>query len=776
MPERDTPGTPPLAAVHRYFEISLYLLLLTSVLALVSTGKLDWLTTLAPPAALLVKGYRWWRRPDPSGRGREPELSHRAATWLVAGYFAFFPFDLWFISRGLAANAPSPLLYAALLAAIHLTLFALVVRLYSTSTTRDYLFLGLLAFATMLAAAILTVDTTFLVFFVVFFFLSASTFAALEMQRSAEGAAVAPLETGTPAARRLYRALGPTAAAVAVSALVIGAVIFFLLPRITAGYLGGFNLQPSLISGFSDNVELGQIGEIKKSTAVVMRVRVEGDASRTHDVRWRGIALTTFDGKRWFTDAHESVVVSPDADGWFALGATLRQSRGNATPLRYTVLLEPMATDALFVAAQADRVRGRFFSESAGGLATRPSFVVVDKTDSLFSPFHNFTNSRYEGLSYVPSVPPALLRATPARYPDEISQVYLQLPRLDPRIPALAEQVTSGSATAYDKAVAIELYLRERYGYTLDLTGPSGADPLAHFLFVRRAGHCEYFAAAMTVMLRTQSVPARYVNGFLPGEYNEVGDDFIVRASDAHSWVEVYFPEYGWLPFDPTPPADERAKGFLRRLALYWDWFELVWSEWVINYDFLHQATLAQNFQRTSRDYSERARAFLEDAYRQTIERIKIWQQRVLDAPYPFAVALGTLAALALLLRRSALRRLLAKFWGLNLSPRAELTPGLARLHYEEMLRLLARRGLPKSPGQTPLEFAASVPGAQLSGPVAELTDLYQTARFGARRPQARRMSELLRRVKRLLHSKPTPQQRNLKEEETAGAQRAARR
>src|SRR3989449_6574367 len=120
----------PLSAIRRYFEISLYLLLLTSVLTLVATGKLDLVSGMASSAALLVKGYRW-------SRGCRPELSHRAATWLVASYFVFFPIDLWGFSRALAAGAPSPALYAALLAAIHLTLFAMVVRLYSASTTRS---------------------------------------------------------------------------------------------------------------------------------------------------------------------------------------------------------------------------------------------------------------------------------------------------------------------------------------------------------------------------------------------------------------------------------------------------------------------------------------------------------------------------------------------------------------------------------------------------------------------------------------------------------------
>src|SRR5688572_31189111 len=95
----------PASVIGRYFEISLYLLLLVSVLTLVSTGKLDLFSIILAPAALLVKGYRWWR-------GRGPELSHRAATWIVAAYCLYFPFDLWWISPMIAGDAQNPRLFA----------------------------------------------------------------------------------------------------------------------------------------------------------------------------------------------------------------------------------------------------------------------------------------------------------------------------------------------------------------------------------------------------------------------------------------------------------------------------------------------------------------------------------------------------------------------------------------------------------------------------------------------------------------------------------------
>src|SRR3984893_3478797 len=305
--------TGDLSALRRHFEISLYFLLLTGVLTLVSTGKLDLVSILVPPAALLVKGFRWWR-------GKGPELSNRVGSWLTIGYFAFFPFDLWIISRALSANTQNPGLYAALLATIHLMLFAIIVRLYTASTTRDYLFLTLMAFTSMLASAILTVDTVLLIWFFFFMARAVSPLVGLEMGRSAQGPVVQPLQNGTSAASRLHNALGVTSAAIAFGSLAVGAVIFLCLPRFAGGYMSGLNLQPTLISGFSDDVELGEIGEIKKSSAVVMRINVEGGLDAARDIHWRGIALTVFDGRRWYNGPHDPTTITPSSEGgWFHL-------------------------------------------------------------------------------------------------------------------------------------------------------------------------------------------------------------------------------------------------------------------------------------------------------------------------------------------------------------------------------------------------------------------------------------------------------------------------
>jgi hypothetical protein len=760
-------GEQPLAAVHRYFEISLFLLITTGVCTLISTGILDLLSVVFALLALGIKAGRYWR-------GHGPEISANAAKWLTIAYFLFFPFDLWIFSRALASGSPSPALFAALLAAIHLLLFAMVVRLFSATTTRDYLFLAMLAFSMMLVAAILTVDTWFLVLFFIFLMLATSTFLGLEIRRSAEGAVAPPLARGTPMAQRLTQALGTTSISVALGSLLLGTGIFFILPRFTAGYLSGFNLQPTLISGFDDNVQLGRIGIIKKSTEVVMRVRLEEGSGLPATAKWRGVALTKFDGSNWFREPTPEITATPDLQGWHYVGYALgdlsreewqgiakdkkrmeefRREMGRRRQLRYKVLLEPLATDTLFLTSQARAVRGQF-APGANRPGRRGSYVLVDEYGNVRNPYHLYSRILYDAWSVAPNFSPEALRHFGIPYSEKIRQRYLQLPPLDPRISQLAQQATRDAPTAYDKAAAIETYLRTQFGYTLELPSPMPADPIAHFLFERRKGHCEYFASAMTVMLRSLGIPSRLVNGFLPGEFNDVGEDYIVRGSDAHSWVEVYFGEYGWIEFDPTPPADARTGGLWDRLGLYYDWMQLMWSEWIINYDLNHQLSLGQNLIKGATDASTQTRAWFYEKRRAAIQWMKSFDLAEFFVNFwPWAIVLAGLIASFVMVRKKSLMEYLAAEWGLHFGGEEVLSPRVATLQYQKMLRLLARRGWEKSPAQTPLEFAASLPAVGIAPPVSEFTRLYQSARFGAYAADVRRMSEILASLKLMVRN-----------------------
>jgi protein-glutamine gamma-glutamyltransferase len=731
----------PALPAERFFRASLFLLILTSVGTLVSTGKLDLLTCIIAPSAMLYKGARLWR-------GQPAEVSHTTATWLVLAYLCFFPLDIFFFSRAFVANSTNPALLAALVAAVHFLVFVMLVRLYSATTDRDSLFLAMLAFAAMLASSILTVDTSFLILFFMFLLFGVAAFIALEMRRGASGTITSAFSKQPDEERRLSRALSLAALSVALGSIVLGGALFFVFPRFTAGVWGRAGLQPSLMSGFSDDVELGQIGEIKQNSEVVMRVKT-GKPVADPMLRWRGIALIQFDGKRWSNPERTNETLMANPDGWIFLNGPQQGAASVATGLQYTVLLQPIATSAILTPGEPISLRGNFAADNSGSSwGASHSYIFRDSTGSLINPFHNYSPVRYTGFSRLPKLDAGKLRSAGNAYPAEIRAEYLQLPpELDARIPDLARQMTARANNPYDEARAVEGFLRSRFGYTLNLAGKPGNDPLANFLFVTRAGHCEYFASAMTVLLRTLDIPAREVNGFLPGEYNDLGGDYIVRASDAHSWVEVYFPGSGWVTFDPTPAAPEKS-GLLSRLNKYIDWVQLSWNEWVINYDFGHQLQMAQNVQRASRNWTESLRAWFERAQAENRQRLKSLQLR--------HETLGLLLPLLLLLPVLALRygwigkviRRLRLYWQLRAPESPQANPLLASRLYAELLRLLERHGFARRPAQTPLEFASSVKTPTLARVVSEFTRIYASARFGGTPCDTLRLRHLLEQIR----------------------------
>jgi transglutaminase-like putative cysteine protease len=660
---------------------------------------------------------------------------------------------MFFLSRTLAANSPNPPLYAALISSVHFLLFVMLVRLYSARTDRDAHFLVMLGFAAVLASAVLTVDSTFLFLFFLFLLFAVATYTGLELRRGATGALVPPAAGMPESEKRLARALAIAAVGVSVGAILCGTILFFLLPRVSAGYLGKTSFNPTLLSGFSDQVELGQIGEIKKSSAVVLRVET-GSLVNYPALRWRGNALANFDGKRWSSVERTAETIQANGEGWIPLQSRLKPGEPRGEVLQFTVLQEPMASDALFVAGNVLALKGNFTGE-AGGVSHRRNYIYRDAAGSLVNPFHNYVSVRYTAISQLPSLDRVKLAAAGNEYPEAITSTYLQLPPvLDARIPTLAQTATERGKNSYDKAAALETFLKTKYAYTLQLTGSPGKDPLAHFLFETRAGHCEYFASAMTVMLRTQGIPAREVNGFLPGEFNELGGDYIVRASDAHSWVEAYFPGSGWIVFDPTPDAPAVSTSFFSRLANLADWAELTWNDWVISYDFAHQTALAQTFQIKSRNWREVAASWFFLKQERMKTRLSLWQLNHRRSGLIVPVLLVTLLiALKFDWIGRSLRqmRMLLLLRGKNAGAASSQ---IASRMYAELLRLMGRHGYTRTETQTPFEFAAAVNKPALSPMVQEFTRIYAASRYGGVACDTPRLQQLLGSIRSQLRTR----------------------
>jgi transglutaminase-like putative cysteine protease len=694
-------------AIERYFEIALYLLVLTGFATLASTGGLDLPTTALAGTAILVRGYCVATR-------RTPLIPERWTTILTLVYLAFYLADYFVISRAFVSSA------------VHLVLFVLVMRLFSARRDRDYYFLAVIAFLMVLSAAVLTVDSTFLLAFCGFMLTAVVTFILMEMRRAAASATFQSTTDDLAASRQMGLSLARVTPALVLLIALGGGVIFFVLPRVSSGYLSAYTPTGEIATGFSDRVQLGRIGEIQQSGALVMHIQIDGDSHGAFDLKWRGVALSLFDGTTW-SNPYEHRLVSRSPSGQFLLSSQSEARAGHV--IHYRVLMEPLANNVFFLAPEALSLGGNY------------RLVTRDDAGAVFDSDFDRPVSTYDAESNVAQPGATELRAAQQDYPPAVLLNYLQLPRLDPRIAPLSEQITASESNSYDKAVALERYLRTHFGYTLQLGRSAHRDPLAYFLFERKQGHCEYFASAMAVMLRTLKIPSRVVNGFRTGEFNDVTSQYLVRASNAHSWVEAYFPGYGWVSFDPTPAAPAEVRTGWNRWALYADAMASFWREWVVSYDVSHQYILGHRAAQGGAEWIRRARRWERREYEAWLQAARRTGNAVSDAPWRWAgTALG-LAALLVLGAYSA--RLWRAIRRLRVAARPEKSPRVAAtIWYERVLRMLAKRGWQKLPAQTPAEFVAAFKDQGMRDPLARFAEHYERARFGDSAEDAARLPE----------------------------------
>jgi len=706
------PPTTRLAnALQRYFEIALYLLVFTGFGTLVATGGLSIVTALLVTAALLVRGYMLL--------ARRPWLIPESWTaWLTLGYVAFYLADYFLISGGF------------LDATVHLVLFVMVVRLFSARRDRDFYFLSVIAFLMVLSAALLTVDSVFLLSFAVFMLTAVVSFILMEMRHISAKAGVNWRQSGMEMTYRNMAGSLAVASPILVLCILLGAAgIFFLLPRASAGYLGAYAPGGEITTGFSDRVELGRIGEIQQSASVVMHIRIDGDDRGSFDLKWRGVALSHFDGRSWSNNRDERPLF-PRLDGLFVLPPRAGGHSSSPRPIHYRVVMEPVGMNVFFLAATPESLEGNY------------GHVAIDDGGGVFNLDPEHPVNRYQATSDIAQTSASSLRSAGQAYPPEVLSSYLGLPALDSRIPELARKITASADNDYDRAAALETYLRTHFGYSLQLSRTVPHDPVANFLFERKQGHCEYFASSMAVMLRILGIPSRVVNGFRTGEFNDLTSQYVVRASNAHSWVEAYFPGHGWVAFDPTPGASIAATTGWSRISMYADAMASFWREWIVNYDVVHQQALAVSAGSRSRYWFSVLRRWWHRQYELLMAAARRSGTEVAGSPLRWG--LGGILTAALLLLAFRLPRLLLALEKFKLAARPERSPRrAATMWYERMTESVARRGWRKSPTQTPDEFVARIDDARVRQRVAEFTRHYQSARFDDSVEDVLRLPEL---------------------------------
>lgn len=504
---------------------------------------------------------------------------------------------------------------------------------------------------------------------------------------------------------------------VATSACVVLAMgLFVILPRLKTSVLQGGLRGGIGLSGFSDQVALGDVGRIRMDHSVVLRVEaVEGELPEPVDAYWRGLAFDAFDGRSWSISSSERTGPRQPIGGIGRFGIELAPDGGGPRTAQ-RILREAVDAEVLFSAGQAQRIEGPF------------QRLERDANGGLYVPGHAEERLRYTIWTRdVPRDRRALRgeRALPPREPGpggpRPALRYLALPDLDPRLRARAAEMVGGATDDVDRALRIEAALREQGRYT-DSPPPLGDEttsPIEAFLLGELEGHCEYFASAMVVLARMQGLPARLVNGFAGGQPNEVGGFLEVTQADAHAWVEIHFERSGWVRFDPTPPdlrlRAETALSLAERAAQLASALELWWFQRVVDYDSADQISALRGlWLRFGADREERdAPASRAPGSERGIDVFD-----GVDGRLVFGLIGAALLAVA------ALRLRAAK------GPERPPVPET----YRRAQRILARRGLRRAPEVSARAFAEQVartlpePGARA---FAAITDAYLAERFG---------------------------------------------
>ncbi len=657
-------------SVRFFFEISLTGMLASGFAAIVSSGYLDLPAVIVGALAILVRAGQILA-------GRVWTLPNSTVTVATIAYLIFFAIDYRWLSRDFLA------------ATVHLIIYLAIVKLFTASTPRDYSYLYVVAFLEMIAGSILSANAAFFPALALFLLFAVATFSCAEIRKSASTAG----RTVHAVPRTGWR-LGWTSVFTTAGVLALAAALFFLLPRTASAAFQHLIPARYHITGFSNEVVLGRIGELKRRSTPVMHVRTLTGQGQMPAMKWRGARLSNFDGRRWYSSPEAGETLRPER-GLIRLADNSQRWR-QGRRLAYEVHLQMLASDLLFVAGTPEF------------LQIQAPYVIRTSSGALRTGASTGNGIRYGVSSFVED--PRVRASTPASLSTEARIENLILPPTDPRVIELARSFSSPRA--------IEDFLRSTFRYSLDLPATPPPDPIAYFLFERKEGHCEYFASAMAVMLRAKGIPSRVVTGFQGGLFNPISGWLLIRASDAHSWIEAWSDGAGWVTYDPTPPdPSATAAGLSDKLALWSDALSTFWQDWILDYTADQQLSLASKAEHTrfrfSADWIPQLRPLA----------VKAW---------PWVL----LAAIVIWFARR---------WRFAPVRRRRLSEA-ARL-YDRMLNVLKRRGVEKPPWLTAREFARQLPQAPWKETAQEITDAYYRLRFASDAGAASEMKSLLKKL-----------------------------
>ncbi|MBX3229718.1 MAG: DUF3488 domain-containing protein [Labilithrix sp.] len=518
------------------------------------------------------------------------------------------------------------------------------------------------------------------------------------------------------------------------------AALFIVFPRVGLSLLLLNHHNGDRMIGFSDRVDLGEVGAIRDVPALALRFDVPDlpePRPQKLTLRLRGTAFDEYSGKAWARTQAKTFNASNPSSGILPIA---RQPNANpndpAHDRKITIELEPIEPTVVFLPPRTVALE----------LRTPQQALVGDTLQLTRGPEGEVRYSgegargiRYD--AYIATDREPIIENLPLSERPR----YLRLPADTPeRIGQLAHEWADAQPTAYLKAKAIEEHLKHDFKYQLGSPSGGKPQPVDHFLFESKRGHCEFFSTAMAIMLREVGIPSRNVTGFVGGTYNRFGQYYAVRQGDAHSWVEAYLdePVHGWVTFDPTPTSGAQP---LQETSGAWvylrDLLEALsqrWNRYVIGYDLKTQIHIFE-------DLSRRYEQFRTKTGANTGAMERVTRPSVIAA----AVIVASLGAYLLWRRRRSVTR---KAPDSAEKPRIDPKLEAATALYRALEIALSMQGIARPAAMPPLKHAEDLverkhPLAKL---VLDLTNLYIEARFGgvtldepAQRDYERRVKEI---------------------------------
>ncbi len=409
---------------------------------------------------------------------------------------------------------------------------------------------------------------------------------------------------------------------------------------------------------------------------------------------WRGTIYDTYTGEGWTNTAETTLLVPPDRPLQIA-EYTRRQ------PITLTVTSYLPNSALLFFPhqpAETDR-QAKFTVQNAQGL----EYDII----SALSRYVIYEGKNYQTTGSYSFASDEQLRLAGENYPDWVQDRYLQLPpEISPRVLELAAAITAPHQTPYDKTETLTDWLRENITYNERVEAPPvDVDPLEYFLFETKVGYCNYYASALAVMLRSQGIPARIAAGYTRGEWIDELDIYRVESTNAHSWVEVFFPHFGWVEFEPTTALPRLVRTVSRQEDAGLEEDDAGDEEILIDPD----TSLSEEDEllRQLREENRRAGALETSSRSSNLELV-----------------IGGVLLLLLLAAGVAI---------FLINRRGMEDVGLVANLYDRMGRFSRWLGVKLVPTQTPFERATALAAAapEAAAPIEVLTSLYVEERFG---------------------------------------------